>query len=147
MKKASLLLPSRLTFLWNGSSCIQKFIFEVRFYFQVRRGIKLPISARDWHVLVARFSEKKKNRYIYNIWHHRIRKPPFWSVHTEMRSLRFQKPPLWTAFLKSCVFDHRFHRIRVNGAQVGDFKSSFEMYNYCRQNSEFGFNACKYDWR
>ena len=27
--------------------------------FQVRRDIKLPISARDWHVLVARFSKNK----------------------------------------------------------------------------------------
>ena len=25
--------------------------------FPIRRGIKLPISARDWHVLVARFSK------------------------------------------------------------------------------------------
>ena len=41
---------------------------------------------------------------IYDIWHHRIRKPPFWSIHTKMRSRRFQKSPLWRAFLKSCVF-------------------------------------------
>ena len=35
MKKASLLLPSWQTFLSNGSSCIQQFLFEVRFYFSV----------------------------------------------------------------------------------------------------------------
>ena len=34
------------------------------FTFPLRRGIKLLISARDWHVLVARFS-KKKNRHIW----------------------------------------------------------------------------------
>ena len=39
-------------------------IFFLRwdFTFQETRAIKLPISARDWHVLVAGF---QKNRYIY----------------------------------------------------------------------------------
>ena len=32
---------------------------------------------------------------IYDIWHHRIRKPPFWSIHTKMRSRRFEKSLLW----------------------------------------------------
>ena len=45
MRNASLLLPSRKTFLSNGSSCIQEFLFEVRFYFSTRMGIILPISA------------------------------------------------------------------------------------------------------
>ena len=38
MRKASLLLPSRQTFLSNGSSCIQEFLFEVRFYFSSKKG-------------------------------------------------------------------------------------------------------------
>ena len=52
---------------------------------------------------------------VYDVWHHRIRKPPFSSVHTEMRSRRFLKSPLRSAFLKSLVFGDRFHRIRVDG--------------------------------
>ena len=31
----------------------------------------------------------------YNVWHHRIRKPPFLSTHTQARSRRFQKSSLW----------------------------------------------------
>ena len=38
MRKASLLLPSRQTSLSNGSSCIQEFLFEVRFYFLSKKG-------------------------------------------------------------------------------------------------------------
>ena len=38
MRKASLLLPSRQTFLSNISSCIQEFLFEVRFYFSSKKG-------------------------------------------------------------------------------------------------------------
>ena len=37
-RKASLLLPSRQTFLSNGSSCIQEFLFEVIFYFSSKKG-------------------------------------------------------------------------------------------------------------
>ena len=51
---------------------------------------------------------------VYDVWHHR-RKPPFSSVHTEMRSRRFLKSPLRSAFLKSFVFGDRFHRLRVDG--------------------------------
>ena len=58
------------------------------------------------------FARPKENAYhllrnlhnassIYDIWHHRIRKPPFWSIHTKMRSRRFQKSPLWRAFLRT----------------------------------------------
>ena len=35
------------------------FFLRWDFTFQVTRAIKLPISARDWHVLVARFSKKQ----------------------------------------------------------------------------------------
>ena len=66
---------------------------------------------------------------IYDIWHHRIRKPPFWSIHTKMRSRRFEKSPLWRLFLKSCVLGDRFHQIRMNGAYAGHFKSSFQVSN------------------
>ena len=40
MRKASLLLPSRQTnqIKANGSSCIQEFLFEVRFYFSSNKG-------------------------------------------------------------------------------------------------------------
>ena len=38
MRKASLLLPSGQTSLSNGSSCIQEFLFEVRFYFLSKKG-------------------------------------------------------------------------------------------------------------
>ena len=38
LRKASLLLPSRQTFLSNGSSCIQEFLLEVRFYFSTKKG-------------------------------------------------------------------------------------------------------------
>ena len=79
---------------------------------------------------------------IYDIWHHRIRKPPFWSIHTKMRSRRFQKSPLWRMFLKSCVLGDRFHQIRMNGAYAGHFKSSFQVSNYRRQNRKIGFNSC-----
>ena len=35
---------------------------------------------------------------LFNVWHHRIRKPPFSSVHTRTMDRRFQKSPHWRAF-------------------------------------------------
>ena len=35
---------------------------------------------------------------LFNVWHHRIRKPPFSSVHTKTINRRFQKSPHWRAF-------------------------------------------------
>ena len=52
---------------------------------------------------------------VYDVWHHRIRKPPFSSVHTQTKSRRFQKSLLWRAFLKRSVFSDRFYRISVDG--------------------------------
>ena len=42
----------------------KNFFWRWDFTFPLRKGIQLPISARDWYVLVARFS---KNRYEYYI--------------------------------------------------------------------------------
>ena len=42
------------------------FFLRWDFTFQVTRAIKLPISARDRHVLVARFSKKTVCYYVYN---------------------------------------------------------------------------------
>ena len=38
MRKASPLLPSRQTLLSNGSSCIQEFVFEMRFNVSSKEG-------------------------------------------------------------------------------------------------------------
>ena len=35
---------------------------------------------------------------LFSVWHHRIRKPPFSSVHTKAMDRRFQKSPHWRAF-------------------------------------------------
>ena len=43
----------------------KNFFLRWDFTFPLKKGIKLPITTRDWHVLVARFS--KKNRYKYYI--------------------------------------------------------------------------------
>ena len=51
---------------------------------------------------------------MYDI-NHRIRKPPFSSVHTQTKSHRFQKSLLWRAFLKGSVFSDRFYQVRVDG--------------------------------
>ena len=37
-KKASCLLPSRQIFVLNGSSCIQEFVFEMRFNVFSKKG-------------------------------------------------------------------------------------------------------------
>ena len=46
---------------FQGGGGLMKFLFKVRFInnLPVKRGIKLPISARHWHILVARFSKKQ----------------------------------------------------------------------------------------
>ena len=36
----------------------------------------------------------------------------FKSIHTGTAKWRFQKSPLWRAFVKRCVFGDHFHRIR-----------------------------------
>ena len=53
---------------------------------------------------------------VYDIWHHRFRKPLFSSVYTQMRSRRFQKSPLLERF-DNIVFNARKGRlpIRVDG--------------------------------
>ena len=49
-------------YLWDGrfyqleARVFQNFFLRWDLTFPVKRGIKLPISARHWHVLVARFS-------------------------------------------------------------------------------------------
>lgn len=55
MRKASLLIPLRQTSISNGSWYIQEFVLEVRFSFLLKRGSQLPITARDRHLLLARF--------------------------------------------------------------------------------------------
>ena len=64
---------------------------------------------------------------VYDVWHHRIGKPPFSSVHTQTKSRRFQKSLLWRAFLKRSAFSDRFHWIRVDGRPKSKEKNiSFE---------------------
>ena len=45
----------------------QNFFLRRDLTFPVKRSIKLPTSARHWHVLAARLKKKKKNRYKYII--------------------------------------------------------------------------------
>ena len=52
-------------FLSNGNSCIQEFFLRWDFTFPVRRVIKLPISARGWHVLVALLSKNQVYVFMY----------------------------------------------------------------------------------
>ena len=49
-------------------------------------------------------------------------------IHSKTQKRRFQKFPLWRAFSKSCIFGHRFHRIRVDGRPIrkGNVASSNE---------------------
>ena len=44
-----------------------------------------------------------RNAFVDDVLHHRIRKPPFSSIHTKTRSQRFQKSVLWRAILKKCI--------------------------------------------
>ena len=52
---------------------------------------------------------------VNDVRHHRIRKPPVSSVHTQTKSRRFQKSLLSRAFLKRSVFSDSFCRTRVDG--------------------------------
>ena len=53
---------------------------------------------------------------VYDVWHHRTRKPPIPSVRRHVDEK--------LASLKRCVFGDRFHRIRVDGALMSKRKNN-----------------------
>ena len=56
---------------------------------------------------------------IYDIWHHRIRKPPLWSIHTKMRSRRFQNLHSEERFWKAAFWGTVFTRYVWMGPEQG----------------------------
>ena len=90
----------------------------------------------------------------YDLWHHRIQKPPFLTIHKSKRSQRFQKSPLRRAFLKRCVLGDRVHRMakpekkktvfkqkrkRVDGA----FDGNYSYPKLCKMTESWKSESCE----
>ena len=91
-----------------------------------KRNLLIPFSKK---IRVHTVSYSYRFRLELVVWRQRFRKVLFVSVHTKTFKGVFKKFHSWRAFSKSCVFGHRFHRIRVVDNRIRNKKVAFSNEN------------------
>ena len=83
----------------------QNFFLRWDLTFPVKRGIKLPISGRHWHGLIARFKKKKTGIYIVSSLSLTVTLHHFWKcMLNSIRNVKFIKMRKPTMFITAmCV--------------------------------------------